>query len=185
MKKKKLFRNQLNKLKNNYLIFFLPFTCLMQGQIDKASINGVNYCSRNLPDIIHKEKNVRYQSLPENFVSDSIDFNADSSYVFIKERKYLQIEYLSEKLKIKILKSENDLPKQVFVINSVSNKETKITFLENCDIAFQGVKLVKNKPSIIYLKAKFDGYTQIFSIKYYKNIVVLNFDLPEYRKCDP
>ncbi|SHL41682.1 hypothetical protein [Flavobacterium chilense] len=93
----------LYKLKNikSLLLLLLPF--LMQGQDiqDTVNIEGVYYCSRDLYSIIKKKKKVMYVTLPEQFVSDTIAWNIDSSYIFIKEKKYLQKIYSSKKLSLK------------------------------------------------------------------------------------
>ena len=184
MKKKKVFQNQCQLKRAKNLMFFLLLPFFMQSQIDKVNISGVDYCSRDVSDIIKKKMKVRYHVLPEKFVGDSVSYRTDSSYVFIKKNKYLEIIYFSNKFKFKTLTSINDLQKKIYIQNLVNNKKGEIEFTETCDIVSTGVKLLDSKLDTLYFKAKFDGYEQYFSLRFDKDSMILNFDLPNYRKCD-
>jgi hypothetical protein len=184
MKKKEVFQNQLRLKSLKNLMFFLLLPFFMQGQIDRVNIEGVDYCSRSVLDIIKKNKKVRYHVLPEEIVGDSVDYKIDSSYIYIKKYKYLQIICFSDKYKFKILTSVTKPQKKIYVQNLVNNKKGKIEFMEVCDIIFTGVKLLNSKLVALCFKAKFDGYVQYFSLKFDKDSMILNFDLPDYRKCD-
>lgn len=165
-------------------MFFLLFPFFMQGQIDRVNIGGEDYCSRSVFDIIKKDKRIRYHTLPEEFVGDTVDYKIDSTYVFIKRSKYIQKIYFSDKFKFKTLTSVNKLQKKIYVQDLVKNKKGKIEFMEVCDIIFTGVKLVNSKLVALYFKAKFDGYEQYLSLRFDKDSMILNFDLPDHRKCD-
>lgn len=86
----------------------------MQGQIERENYQGVDYCSRNVIDIIKKNAKVRYHSLPEEFVGDSVNYRIDSSYVYIKKRKYLQTNCFSDKLNFKTLTSVGRIQKNIY-----------------------------------------------------------------------
>lgn len=183
MKKKEVFQIQF-RLKNLSYLFFLLFPLFMQGQIERERYQGVDYCSRNVIDIIKKNAKVRYHFLPEEFVGDSVNYRIDSSYVFIKKRKYLQVNCFSDKFNFKTLTTVGRLQKKIYIQNLVNNKKGKIEFTEFCDIISAGVKIIDSKLHTIYFKAKFDGYEQFFSLRFDKDSMILNFELPHYRKCD-
>jgi hypothetical protein len=165
-------------------MFFLLLPFFMQGQIESVNIGDEDYCSRSVFDIIKKNKKVRYHVLPEEFVGDSINYRIDSSYVFINREKYLQVNCFSDKFNFKTLTTVGRLQKKMYIQNLVNNIKGKIEFTEFCDIILAGVKIIDSKLYAIYFKAKFDGYEQFFSLKFDENAMILNFDLPQYRKCD-
>lgn len=175
----------LYKLKNikSLLLLLLPF--LMQGQDiqDTVNIEGVYYCSRDLYSIIKKKKKVMYVTLPEQFVSDTIVWNIDSSYVFIKEKKYLQKIYSSKKIKFKTLESLNNSEKKIYIENLINKRKGEIEFTEFCNIISTGARLLDNRYLYFYFKAKFDGHEQNFSVRFSQDLMVLNFGFPSYIKC--
>ncbi|KFF04628.1 hypothetical protein [Flavobacterium reichenbachii] len=172
------------KLKNTTILSFLlllPF--FAWSQIDSVNIGGTHYCSRSILDIIKRNKKNVLFFMPENFTSDSIHYNIDSSYVFINKRKYVQKVYSSKKIRFKTL-NPLDKQKEFYVENLVNNKKGQLEFTEIYDLVFSGAKLKNNKLDVLLFRAKFDGYEQNFSLKFVENGLILNADHPEYRKCD-
>ncbi|MBF4517768.1 hypothetical protein IRZ71_15495 [Flavobacterium sp. ANB] len=121
--------------------------------------------------------------MPEDFTGYSTDFKKDSSYIFIKKRKYLQVIYFSDKFKLKTLRPINKMQRKIYIQNVINNKKGVIEFTENCDLTFKGVRQNK-KLTTFYFQAKSDGYEQRFSLKFDKALMLLNFDFPFLKKCN-
>lgn len=164
-------------------MFFLLLPFFAQSQIDSVNIGGVKYSYRYLAEIIKKEKNALYWRMPEDFTGYSTDFKKDSSYIFIKKRKYLQVIYFSDKFKLKTLRPINKMQRKIYIQNVINNKKGVIEFTENCDLTFKGVRQNK-KLTTFYFQAKSDGYEQRFSLKFDKALMLLNFDFPFLKKCN-
>jgi hypothetical protein len=164
-------------------MFFLILPFLAQSQSDSVNINGEKYCLRYLSDIIKEEKKARYWRMPEEFTGYSTDFKKDSSYVFIKKRKYLQVIYFSDKFKLKTLRPINNMQKKIYIQDVINNRKGKIEFTEICDLTFKGARK-KNKLTTFYFQLKFDGYGQDFSLKFGEDSMLFNFDFPALKKCD-
>ncbi|MEN2400160.1 hypothetical protein GKZ90_0010245 [Flavobacterium sp. MC2016-06] len=184
MKFKQIIQNQFKPARIKSLLFLILFPFFAQSQNDTVNINGVKYCSRDLIDIIKMEKKLMSWRMPEEFVGDTIDYKKDSSYIFIKKRKYLQMIYSSDKFKLKTLQFVNELQRKIYIENIVNNKKVELEFTETCDVVFRGVKLRKNEPPVFYFEGIFGVYKQYFSLKFDKKLTRLNFDLPSYEKCD-
>jgi hypothetical protein len=184
MKKKELFQNQLKQQRLKKLLFFLLLPFFMHSQTDRINSGGIYYCSNSISEIIKKNKKVKYHVLPDEFVVDSINYRTDSSYVFNGKRKFLQMICFSDKFKFRIRNSVDQLKKEIYVQDLINNKKGKIEFLDFCDIKFIGIKILADKFATLYFEARYDGYEDFFSVKFYEDSMILNFDLPKYKKCD-
>lgn len=176
------------KTKTILQLLFFFFSISMQAQRDTVNINGEIHCSRDIFDIIKKDNKTFYFFLPEDFISDSINYKVDSTYVYLENHKYLQQTYSSKKLKFKILVDQEK--KSLYVENLISKKKAKIDFIESCEIIFTGTKYYYEDKNLRYFfKAKFDGYEQDFSLRFAKfrnkKVIVLNEGHPQYKKCAP
>jgi len=156
----------------------------MNGQIEKIKINIRDLCPTSVSEIIKKNKKVRHQVLPDEFVVDSINYKIDSSYIFIGKRKFLEQICFSDKFKLRIRNSVDKLKNVIYVQDLVSNKKGKIEFVKFCDIKFIGVKIIANRFSTLYFEAIYQDQKDFFSVNFSEELMILNFDLPKYIKCD-
>jgi len=184
MKKKELFQSQLQIKNLKDLMFFLLLPFYINAQTERINVGGIYYCSSSVSEIIQKNKKVKHQALPDEFAVDSINYTIDSSYVFIGKRKFSQMICFSDKFKFRINNSVDKLKKEIYVKDLISNKKGEIEFLEFCDIKFIGIKILANKFATLYFEARYEGHKDFFSVKFYEDSMILNFDLPKYIKCD-